>query len=76
MTPEEKEFLLSCEFGVAVEVDGVLEEIVLVPNLPTPLDYRDILLEAKMGYKGNIILREAMDFEVAIIKRDLSGDNE
>jgi hypothetical protein len=74
MTPEEKEFLLSCEFGIAVEVDGVLEEVVLVPNLPTPFDYRAILLEAKMGYTGDITLREAMDFEVDIIKRDLGGE--
>jgi hypothetical protein len=76
MTPEEKEFLLSCEFGIAVEVDGVLEEVVLIPHLPTSCDYKAILLEAKMGYTGDITLREAMDFEVDIIKKDLIGDYE
>ncbi len=75
MTPEVKEFLLGCDYGIAVEVDGELQEVVLFPEPPSLVDFTDIYAESMVEYRGKkIYVREAMDFEVSSIKKDFEDE--
>ncbi len=75
MTTEEFEFLMSCDYGLAVDVDGELEEVVLFAELPNEHDVLETVIESQeeYGMDVNVFVRAATRTEVEVIKKGIKN---